>query len=136
MRNTDTDTKKSQNEFPPKGGLAQPWGKGEELCHVGLRVASLLLHVQRNQFRWLGRRVVGVSSQGRCFRHVPLGGGPRADPGNFTSQLTWECLSDPSQELDKVADNNAINMDYNLLAALVKQSKKNLSLEPKIMTVR
>ncbi|KAI3369961.1 hypothetical protein L3Q82_024762 [Scortum barcoo] len=91
------------------------WRKGEKLSHSGgagaRRVELLLLHIERSQLRWLrhlfrmppGRLpregVPGMSHQGGG----PGKGRPRTRWRDYVSQLAWERLGVPPEELEEVS---------------------------------
>nr|XP_049577497.1 glycine receptor subunit alpha-3 isoform X2 [Syngnathus scovelli] len=74
-----------------------------------LGVESLLLHVERSQMRWLGHliRMPPGRLPGEVFRACPTGRRPRGRPRtrwrDYVSQLAWERLGIPRDELDEVA---------------------------------
>nr|XP_049577496.1 glycine receptor subunit alpha-3 isoform X1 [Syngnathus scovelli] len=74
-----------------------------------LGVESLLLHVERSQMRWLGHliRMPPGRLPGEVFRACPAGRRPRGRPRtrwrDYVSQLAWEHLGIPRDELDEVA---------------------------------
>ncbi|XP_049595828.1 leucine-rich repeat-containing protein 57 isoform X1 [Syngnathus scovelli] len=74
-----------------------------------LGVESLLLHVERSQMRWLGHliRMPPGRLPGEVFRACPTGRRPRGQPRtrwrDYVSQLAWERLGIPRDELDEVA---------------------------------
>ncbi|GAA6111505.1 uncharacterized protein LOC111191400, partial [Tachysurus ichikawai] len=70
-----------------------------------LRVEPLLLHIKRSQLRWLGHlfRIPLGRHSGEVFRACPTGrrlrGRPRTRWRDYVSQLAWECLGMPPEEL-------------------------------------
>ena len=74
-----------------------------------LRVEPLLLRVERSQMRWLGHliRMPPGRLPGEVFRARPTGKRPRGRPRtrwrDYVSQLAWERLGVPREELDDVA---------------------------------
>ena len=74
-----------------------------------LRVEPLLLHIERSQLRWLGHliRMPPGRLPGEVFRACPTGRRPRGRPRtrwrDYVSQLAWERLGIPRDELDEVA---------------------------------
>uniref|UniRef100_A0AAV2MQG6 ribonuclease H n=1 Tax=Knipowitschia caucasica TaxID=637954 RepID=A0AAV2MQG6_KNICA len=73
-----------------------------------LGVEPLLLHVERNQLRWLGHlfRMPPGRLPGEVFRARPTGRRPRGRPRtrwrDYVSQLAWERLGVPPDELEEV----------------------------------
>uniref|UniRef100_A0AAV2JL93 ribonuclease H n=1 Tax=Knipowitschia caucasica TaxID=637954 RepID=A0AAV2JL93_KNICA len=73
-----------------------------------LGVEPLLLHVERNQLRWLGHlfRMLPGRLPGEVFRARPTGRRPRGRPRtrwrDYVSQLAWERLGVPLDELEEV----------------------------------
>ncbi|TWW67376.1 hypothetical protein D4764_02G0004170 [Takifugu flavidus] len=74
-----------------------------------LRVEPLLLRVERSQTRWLGHlvRMPPGRLPGEVFRACPSGrrppGRPRTRWRDYVSQLVWECLGIPPDDLEEVA---------------------------------
>ncbi|KAK3547052.1 hypothetical protein QTP86_009569 [Hemibagrus guttatus] len=74
-----------------------------------LGVEPLLLHIERGQLRWLGHlfRMPPGSLPGEVFRACPTGKRPRGRPRtcwrDYVSQLTWERLGVPPEELEEVS---------------------------------
>ena len=78
------------------GGLGAPLGKGEKLCQ------PLLLCAERSQMRRF-RHLVRRSPEhllGEAIRAHPTS---RTCWRDFVSQLAWERLGTPPEELDEVA---------------------------------
>uniref|UniRef100_A0A8C6P1M8 Reverse transcriptase domain-containing protein n=1 Tax=Nothobranchius furzeri TaxID=105023 RepID=A0A8C6P1M8_NOTFU len=75
----------------------------------GLGVDLLLLHIKRNQLRWLGHlvRMPPGCLPGEVFRARPTGRRPKGRPRtrwrDYVSLLTRECLGIPPEELAQVA---------------------------------
>ena len=73
-----------------------------------LRVEPLLLHVERNQLRWLGHlfRMPPGRLPVEVFRARPTGRRPRGRPRtrwrDYVSRLAWERLGVPPEELEEV----------------------------------
>ena len=80
----------------------------------GLGVEPLLLRVERSQLRWLGHlvRMPPGRIPGEVFRARPTGRRPRGRPrtrwGDYISQLAWERLGIPPEELVEVAGERAV----------------------------
>ena len=74
-----------------------------------LGVDPLLLRVERSQMRWFGHlvRMPPGRLPGEVFRARPTGrrpwGRPRTRWRDYVSQLAWEHLGIPREELDEVA---------------------------------
>ncbi|KAK3519769.1 hypothetical protein QTP70_003908 [Hemibagrus guttatus] len=74
-----------------------------------LGVEPLLLHVERGQLRWLGHlfRMPPGHLPGEVFRACPTRkrpqGRPRTRWRDYVSQLAWECLGVPLEELEEVS---------------------------------
>lgn len=74
-----------------------------------LGVEPLLLRIEKSQMRWLGHliRMPPGRLPGEVFRARPTGRRPRGRPRtrwrDYVSQLAWERLGVPREELDEVA---------------------------------
>ncbi|KAK3564684.1 hypothetical protein QTP86_024812, partial [Hemibagrus guttatus] len=74
-----------------------------------LGVEPLLLHIERGQLRWLEHlfRMPPGCLPGEVFRACPTGKRPRGRPRtrwrDYVSQLAWECLGVPPEELEEVS---------------------------------
>ncbi|KAK3574348.1 hypothetical protein QTP86_005151 [Hemibagrus guttatus] len=74
-----------------------------------LGVEPLLLHIERGQLRWLGHlfQMPPGRLPGEVFRACPTGKRPRGRPRtgwrDCVSQLAWERLGVPPEELEKVS---------------------------------
>ncbi|KAI2646443.1 Staphylococcal secretory antigen SsaA [Labeo rohita] len=72
-------------------------------------VEPLLLHVERNQLRWLGQlfRMPPEHVPGEVFWACPTGRRPRRRPRtcwrDYVSQLAWQHLGIPLEELEEVS---------------------------------
>ncbi|KAL1262168.1 hypothetical protein QQF64_007433 [Cirrhinus molitorella] len=81
------------------------WGVTRE----ELGVEPLLLHIERNQFRWLGHlfRMPLGHLPGEVFRACPTGRRPRGRPRtcwrDYVSQLAWQRLGVHLEELEDVS---------------------------------
>ncbi|PWA16488.1 hypothetical protein CCH79_00004565, partial [Gambusia affinis] len=84
-------------------------GVRSSVIQEGLRVEPLLLHVERNQLRWLGHlvRMPPGRLPGEVFWARPTGrrpqGRPRTHWRNYVSRLTWKRLGIPPEELEQMA---------------------------------
>nr|XP_049572422.1 uncharacterized protein LOC125965716 [Syngnathus scovelli] len=82
---------------------------GSSVIRERLGVESLLLHVERSQIRRLGHliRMPPGRLPGEVFRACPTGRRPRGRPRthwrDYVSQLAWERLGIPRDELGEVA---------------------------------
>ncbi|KAK3560032.1 hypothetical protein QTP86_033830, partial [Hemibagrus guttatus] len=74
-----------------------------------LGVKPLLLHIERGQLRWLGHlfQMPPGRLPGEVFRACPIGKRPRGRPRtcwrDYVSQLAWERLWVPLEELEEVS---------------------------------
>ena len=79
-----------------------------------LGVEPLLLHVERSQLRWVGHlvRMPPGRFPGEVFRARPTGRRPRGRPRtrwrDYISQLAWERLGIPPEELVEVAGERTV----------------------------
>jgi len=90
-------------------GLFLRDGMRSSVIREGLRFEPLLLHVERSQLRWLGHlvRMPPGRLPGEVFLARPTGRRPWRRPRtrwrDYVSQLAWERLRIPPEELEEVA---------------------------------
>ncbi|KAK3559081.1 hypothetical protein QTP86_002998 [Hemibagrus guttatus] len=81
-----------------------------------LGVEPLLLHIERGQLRWLGHlfRMPPGRLPGEVFRACPTGKRPRGRPRtrwrDYVSQLAWERLGVPPEELEEVSGEREVKV--------------------------
>ncbi|KAK3542555.1 hypothetical protein QTP86_029613, partial [Hemibagrus guttatus] len=108
----------------------------------GLGVEPLLLHIERGQLRWL-RHLFWMPPgrlPGEVFRACPTGKRPRGKPRtrwrDYVSQLAWECLGVPPEELEKVSGEREIWRLFKVQRATTTDSLHWLLQEPLVYGAR